>query len=75
MLQRRIHIFILYISGGSNQTFVEIAFSADMYHLEIGQQPGQDFAHGCVDGNRAQASANYQNDRLAGGEMGIGKTG
>ncbi len=46
MLQRRIHIFILYISGGSNQTFVEIAFSADMYHLEIGQQPGQDFAHG-----------------------------
>lgn len=58
MAQRSIYIFILYISWTADETVVQMAFSADMYHLIFLQKLWQQCADGVVDGNSTQASAN-----------------
>lgn len=75
MSQRRVYIFVLYISGAADETVIQMAFSADMYYLIFRQKFRKQCADGVVDGNSTQASADDHNDGLGCGKSGIVESG
>ena len=63
MAERFVNVFVLNISFGADQTFVQIAFAADMYYPELLQQLRKNTADSLIHGNGTEASSDDQNDR------------